>query len=64
VKLTATNAKKPKTGCIVCRTSKQFFDAMHAIEAGGWRWWRIHQKLPGPEKYIETNMPHDNENNI
>ena len=56
MKLTATNVK-PGRFVIVCKTAKQFFDAVHRIESGGWRWWRITQKLPGPEKHIETNMP-------
>lgn len=51
--------KRHRAGLLICKTAKQFFDAMHMIEAGGWRWWRIHQKLPGPEKHIETNMPQE-----
>ncbi len=60
--LTASPTKRQpraETFVIVVKTAKQFADAIHKIEAGGFKWWRIETKLPGPNYKIHTNYNPD-----
>jgi hypothetical protein len=57
MQLTASTKRqrRPDTFVIVVKTAKQFADAIHKIEAGGWRWWRMDVKGSGPNYEIHTN---------
>ena len=51
--------RNAKSFVIECRTSKQFVEALHRIEAGGFRWWRINALPPslhGGLYHIHTNF--------
>lgn len=54
--LTASTKRQSRaeTFVIVVKTAKQFATAIHKIEAGGWRWWRIDHKGIGPNYEIHT----------